>query len=72
MDHVKDPSLDQSSARAKLLDSRHAEKLELENKTLRAVLDSMPDNISIKDLEGVTFSTTPHTAVSSAPRIRRR
>ncbi len=29
-----------------------AEKLELENKTLRAVLDSMPDNISIKDLDG--------------------
>jgi sigma-B regulation protein RsbU (phosphoserine phosphatase) len=29
-----------------------AEKLALENKMLRAVLDSMPDNISIKDLKG--------------------
>jgi sigma-B regulation protein RsbU (phosphoserine phosphatase) len=34
-------------------DPQHStEKLELENKTLRAVLESMPDNISIKDLAG--------------------
>ena len=36
-------------------------KLELENKTLRAVLDSMPDNISIKDLEGrYIFDNSSH------------
>ena len=31
---------------------RRAEKLAFENKMLRTVLDSMPDNISIKDLQG--------------------
>ena len=36
-----------------LSDYRHqADQLALENKMLRAVLDSMPDNISIKDLKG--------------------
>ncbi|MGA7391632.1 MAG: SpoIIE family protein phosphatase [Terrimicrobiaceae bacterium] len=61
MDHVKDPASDQSSAEGELLDSKHAEKLELENKTLRAVLDSMPDNISIKDLEGrYVFDNSSH------------
>jgi two-component system, sensor histidine kinase and response regulator len=38
-----------------------AEKLALENEMLRAVLDSMPDNISIKDLEGrYIFDNTSH------------
>jgi PAS domain-containing protein len=41
------------SAESPLIDYRHqAEKLAFENKMLRAVLDSMPDNISIKDLQG--------------------
>ncbi|HEY5742866.1 MAG TPA: PAS domain-containing protein, partial [Terrimicrobiaceae bacterium] len=44
---------DEPSAKKKFRDQQlWAKKLELENKTLRAVLDSMPDNISIKDLEG--------------------
>ena len=38
--------------RAETSDYHQAEKLAFENKMLRAVLDSMPDNISIKDLEG--------------------
>jgi sigma-B regulation protein RsbU (phosphoserine phosphatase) len=39
-----------------------AEKLAFENKMLRAVLDSMPDNISIKDLEGrYIFDNTSHS-----------
>jgi PAS domain-containing protein len=38
--------------RAETSDLHQAEKLAFENKMLRAVLDSMPDNISIKDLEG--------------------
>ena len=33
-------------------DQHKAEKLAIENKMLRFVLDSIPDNISIKDLEG--------------------
>jgi len=31
---------------------QRAERLAFENKMLRSVLDSMPDNISIKDLKG--------------------
>jgi hypothetical protein len=43
----------QPRAETELSDYQHqAEKLAFENKMLRAVLDSMPDNISIKDLEG--------------------
>jgi phosphoserine phosphatase RsbU/P len=44
---------DQPSAEPELSDYQHqAEKLAFENKMLRSVLDSMPDNISIKDLKG--------------------
>src|SRR6516165_4516007 len=42
-------------------DYHQAEKLAFENKMLRAVLDSMPDNISIKDLEGrYIFDNSSH------------
>jgi phosphoserine phosphatase RsbU/P len=42
-------------------DRRQAEKLALENKMLRAVLESMPDNISIKDLNGrYLFDNSSH------------
>src|SRR3982074_2408533 len=41
------------SADLELSNYQHrAEKLAFENKMLRVVLDSMPDNISIKDLQG--------------------
>ena len=44
---------DESGVTDDLSDSQQeAEKLALENKMLRAVLDSMADNISIKDLKG--------------------
>lgn len=44
---------DQPKAETELSADQHkAEKLAIENKTLRFVLDSIPDNISIKDLEG--------------------
>jgi phosphoserine phosphatase RsbU/P len=47
--------------RAEISDYHQAEKLAFENKMLRAVLDSMPDNISIKDLEGrYIFDNTSH------------
>jgi PAS domain S-box-containing protein len=40
---------------------QRAEKLAFENKMLRAVLDSMPDNISIKDLQGrYIFDNSSH------------
>jgi sigma-B regulation protein RsbU (phosphoserine phosphatase) len=40
---------------------QQAENLALENKMLRAVLDSMPDNISIKDLNGrYIFDNSSH------------
>ena len=46
---------DQSSSQ------QEAGKLELENKMLRAVLDSMADNISIKDLKGrYVFDNAAH------------
>jgi sigma-B regulation protein RsbU (phosphoserine phosphatase) len=61
MDEVQKSGADGSSAESELRDSKQAEKLELENKTLRAVLDSMPDNISIKDLEGrYIFDNSSH------------
>jgi PAS domain-containing protein len=52
----------QPRAETELSDYQHqAEKLAFENKMLRAVLDSMPDNISIKDLEGrYIFDNTSH------------
>jgi phosphoserine phosphatase RsbU/P len=44
---------DRAEAERELSDYRNqAEQLAFENKMLRAVLDSMPDNISIKDLKG--------------------
>jgi PAS domain-containing protein len=44
---------DESGVTDDLSDSQQqAERLELENKMLRGVLDSMADNISIKDLKG--------------------
>lgn len=53
---------DRPSATNELSDSQYqAEKLDLENKMLRAVLDSMPDNISIKDLKGrYIFDNSAH------------
>ena len=53
---------DQPRTETESSDYQHkAEKLALENKMLRAVLDSMPDNISIKDLEGrYIFDNTSH------------
>ena len=40
---------------------RQAEKIAFENKMLRAVVDSMPDNISIKDLQGrYIFDNSSH------------
>ena len=47
--------------RAETSGYHQAEKLAFENKMLRAVLDSMPANISIKDLEGrYIFDNTSH------------
>ncbi len=44
-------------------------KLELENKMLRAVLDSMADNISIKDLKGrYVFDNAAHCRFLGASR----
>jgi phosphoserine phosphatase RsbU/P len=61
MDDVQNAGTDGSSEEVGSSDSKHTEKLELENKTLRAVLDSMPDNISIKDLEGrYVFDNSSH------------
>ena len=53
---------DQPRTETESSDYQHkAEKLALENKMLRAVLDSIPDNISIKDLEGrYIFDNTSH------------
>ena len=50
------------NAELELTNHQHrAEKLAFENKMLRAVLDSMPDNISIKDLEGrYIFDNSSH------------
>ena len=50
------------SAELELTNYQHrAEKLAFENKMLHAVLDSMPDNISIKDLQGrYIFDNSSH------------
>src|SRR5262249_31253156 len=50
------------SAELELTNYQHrAEKLAFENKMLRAVLDSMPDNVSIKDLQGrYIFDNSSH------------
>ncbi len=48
---------------------QEAGKLELENKMLRAVLDSMADNISIKDLKGrYVFDNAAHCRFLGASR----
>jgi phosphoserine phosphatase RsbU/P len=54
--------LGEPSAESQLTGCRHqAEKIAFENKMLRAVLDSMPDNISIKDLQGrYIFDNSSH------------
>jgi phosphoserine phosphatase RsbU/P len=61
-DEQPKPGPDQLRTETESSDYQHkAEKLALENKMLRAVLDSMPDNISIKDLEGrYIFDNTSH------------
>jgi len=61
-DEQRRPGPDQPRTETESSDYQHkAEKLALENKMLRAVLDSMPDNISIKDLEGrYIFDNTSH------------
>ena len=61
-DEQRSSGPDQPRAETELSDYQHqAEKLAFENKMLRAVLDSMPDNISIKDLEGrYIFDNTSH------------
>ena len=53
---------DQPNAERELSDYQHqAEQLARENKMLRAVLDSMPDNIAIKDLKGrYIFDNSSH------------
>jgi phosphoserine phosphatase RsbU/P len=54
--------LGELSAESQLAGCRHqAEKIAFENKMLRAVVDSMPDNISIKDLQGrYIFDNSSH------------
>ena len=47
------------------------EQLAFENKMLRAVLDSMPDNISIKDMKGRYIFDNAPIAASLEQRIRR-
>jgi phosphoserine phosphatase RsbU/P len=54
---MSDPSANRTPTELGVTDDhsdsqQQAEKLELENRMLRAVLDSMADNISIKDLKG--------------------
>jgi sigma-B regulation protein RsbU (phosphoserine phosphatase) len=58
----RNPGPAEPSAALALTDhQRQAQQLALENKTLRAVLDSMPDNISIKDLQGrYLFDNSSH------------
>ena len=52
-DDQHDAKGDQTDAERELRDNGHqTEQLAFENKMLRAVLDSMPDNISIKDMKG--------------------
>jgi phosphoserine phosphatase RsbU/P len=59
------------SAEFELTNYQHrAEKLAFENKMLRAVLDSMPDNISIKDLQGrYIFDNSSHCRFLGATNI---
>ena len=59
---------DRPSAETELSDYQHQPgKLASENKMLRAVLDSMPDNISIKDLNGrYIFDNSGHCRIMGA------
>jgi phosphoserine phosphatase RsbU/P len=61
-DEQRNAGPDQASAETELAAYQHqAEKLGFENRMLRAVLDSMPDNISIKDLKGrYIFNNSGH------------
>jgi phosphoserine phosphatase RsbU/P len=61
-DEQRNTGPDQPSAERGLSDYQHqAEQLARENKMLRAVLDSMPDNIAIKDLKGrYIFDNSSH------------
>ena len=61
-DEQRDSGPGEPSAELELTDYQHrAEQVALENKMLRAVLDSMPDNISIKDLQGrYIFDNSSH------------
>jgi len=59
-DEQRNLGLGKPSAELELYQDR-AEKLALENKMLRVVLDSMPDNISIKDRQGrYIFDNSSH------------
>ena len=61
-DEQRSSGPDQPKAETELSGYQHkAEQLAFENKMLRAVLDSIPDNISIKDLEGrYIFDNSSH------------
>jgi sigma-B regulation protein RsbU (phosphoserine phosphatase) len=61
-DEQRNLGLCEPSAELELTNYQHrAEKLAFENKMLRTVLDSMPDNISIKDLQGrYIFDNSSH------------
>ena len=62
---------DRPSAETELSDYQHQPgKLASENKMLRAVLDSMPDNISIKDLNGrYIFDKSGHCRIMGATNV---
>jgi PAS domain-containing protein len=65
--------LGEPSAESQLTGCRHqVEKIAFENKMLRAVLDSMPDNISIKDLQGRYIFDTARTTDFSGQQTPRR
>src|SRR6202048_4909875 len=61
-DEQRNTGPDQPSAERELSDYQHqAERFGRENKMLRAVLDSMPDSIAIKDLKGLyIFDNSSH------------
>jgi len=61
-DEQRNTGPDQPSAETGLSDYQHqAEQLARENKMLRVVLDSMPDNVAIKDLKGrYIFDNSSH------------
>src|ERR1700687_3358224 len=61
-DQQRNTGPDQPSAERELSDYQHqAERFGRENKMLRAVLDSMPESIAIKDLKGLyIFDNSSH------------